>query len=97
MWRDKSLIRQIFQELLELEPDESLTAIEGVDPTLLAMHVQMLVEANFIKASISKIQHGWIVHITGITWDGYEYIDKVLEMRRTPPPQTREPRFSSGD
>jgi hypothetical protein len=52
----------------------------GFDPAVVSEHVQLLTEADFLKATISREINpsgARECHIFGLTWQGHEYLDAV--------------------
>jgi DNA-binding HxlR family transcriptional regulator len=85
MKRDFDLLRQILLTAENLPPESSLSnsklLIEGYSPDVISAHVQLLHEAGFIAASISKeigpVPRGF--HVYRLTWSGHEFLDAIRD------------------
>lgn len=79
--RNFDLIRSILLAIESSPPDSTITnsqlSIEGHDPSVVALHVEMLKNAGFIDAVIEKNFSGSAFMIKGINWEGYEFLDNA--------------------
>lgn len=84
MKRDMELVRKI---LLHMENDEFAgrpyegSWIDGVDETTFFYHVNLMEQANLIKATSYKLgdDRGIAYYPIAITWDGHEFLDAVRD------------------
>ena len=74
MKRDIDLIRSI---LLQIEADDQVHTIENYNKDAIFKHVELLVEAGLIEASILRAVESGIIDVFGerLTWSGYEFLD----------------------
>jgi hypothetical protein len=77
MKRDLELIRKI---LVVLEDKRSTIAeelpIDGYDENIVAFHINLLIEAGFVKGVLGDELNGAITaYASSMTWAGYEFLD----------------------
>lgn len=81
--RDFDLIRLILLRIEASPLNSTITNsqlnVKDYEPLIVALHVEMLVDAGFIEATIPKTLAGitpdFIVH--KINWEGYEFLDNA--------------------
>ena len=80
MKRDMDLIRQLMLkiEALPAGPPAQYRVGEVEDPVLLA-HLEMLIGARLVLGKISQSHgsRGDVMSISGLTWEGHEWIETV--------------------
>jgi len=80
MKRDLDLVRQLMLQIeaLPAAPPVQYRMSEIEDPVLLA-HLEMLIEAGLVNGRISRSQgaRGDVISVSGLTWQGYEWIEMV--------------------
>ena len=80
MKRDLDLVRQLMLQIeaLPAAPPVQYRTSEIEDPVLLA-HLEMLIEAGLVNGRISRSQgtRGDVISVSGLTWQGHEWIDMV--------------------
>jgi len=80
MKRDMDLVRNI---LLKAESFPAgppmLYRVGEVEDLVLLYHLEMLIEAGLLRGKISRSQgtRGDIIGISGLTWEGHEWIETV--------------------
>ena len=83
MKRDLDLVRQILLQIEELPagPPAQYRMSEIEDPVLLA-HFELVLASGLVNGKISRSQsvRGDVISISGLTWEGHEWI----EMMRSP-------------
>lgn len=78
MERDMDLIRRIALETAAMPHDAQITELDGVSHDDFALHVEWMVEANLIKATVTEFISGPTrVFIHRLTWDGCEFVSSV--------------------
>lgn len=79
--RNFDLIRLILLRVESSSPDSLLQPpdlnIEGYDPRVVVLHVEMLKDAGFIEAEIINMFSGNSCLIRKILWEGYEFLDSA--------------------
>lgn len=82
MKRDMDLIRRI---LIHVEAADSVLddlKVHGYDDSTVLAHVQLMSEADLLKAAVlTDVDHSplRIASIWGITWNGYEFLDSARD------------------
>jgi hypothetical protein len=80
MKRDLDLVRQLMLQIeaLPASPPVQYRAGEVEDPVLLK-HLEMLIAAGLVSGKISQSHgsRGDVISISGLTWDGYEWVEMV--------------------
>jgi hypothetical protein len=84
MKRDMDLVRQILlnAEALPVGPP-MLYRVGEVEDLVLLHHLEMLIEAGLLKGKLSRSQgsRGDVIGISGLTWEGHEWIETVRSDR----------------
>lgn len=84
MKRDMDLVRDILlkAESMPVGPP-MLYRIGEVEDLVLLHHLEMLIEAGLLRGKISRSQgtRGDIIGISGLTWEGHEWIETVRSDR----------------
>ena len=84
MKRDLDLIRELLLkiEALPAGPAAQYRMGEVEDPVLLA-HLEMLLDSGLVDGRISRSHgsRGDVIAISGLTWDGHEWIETVRDNR----------------
>lgn len=84
MKRDMDLVREIMLkiEALPVGPPVLYRTSEVEDLVLLA-HLEMLIEGGVVRGKISRSQgaRGDVIGISGLTWDGHEWLETVRDPR----------------
>jgi len=77
MKRDMDLIREILFriELSTNAPRDIDLAIPEYNERQIAYHIGLLVKAGLIEAINTSSMNSENYHITGISWDGHEFLD----------------------
>lgn len=80
MKRDLDLVRQLMLQIeaLPASPPVQYRAGEVEDPVLLK-HLEMLIAAGLVSGKISQSHgaRGDVISISGLTWDGHEWVEMV--------------------
>jgi hypothetical protein len=80
MRRDLDLVRQLLLQIeaLPAGPPAQYRAGEVEDPVLLA-HLEMLIASGLVNGKISRSQgsRGDVISISGLTWEGHEWVEMV--------------------
>jgi hypothetical protein len=80
MKRDLDLVRQLMLQIeaLPAGPPAQYRAGEVEDPVLLK-HLEMLIAAGLVSGKISQSHgsRGDVISISGLTWDGHEWVELV--------------------
>jgi len=78
--RDVDLIRQII--LQAEQANEKINAgakfkVKGYDDILVAKHIELFVEADLLKARLTRTDTDGVVgaYVERLTWDGHEFLD----------------------
>lgn len=81
MKRDMDLIRRIALATTDLEPDQCLESLDGVDASTFAMHALWMQEAGLVVADVEWSLHGGFAYasVSRLTWDGCEFADAVRD------------------
>jgi Hypothetical protein (DUF2513) len=82
MKRNWDLVRDIMLEVESLPPGQSVSVetmqLHGHDRLEAAHHAALLIEAGLLEGkTLSTFGGGVHVHITGITWPGYDWIASI--------------------
>ena len=82
MKRDLDLVRQILLQIeaLPAGPPAQYRASEIEDPVLLA-HFELVLASGLVNGKISRSQssRGDVISISGLTWEGHEWIETVRQ------------------
>lgn len=86
MKRDMDLVRAILFAVEAAGEDQTIKAgdiqLDGFSSGQISRHVQLLEEAGFLQANISK-QLGGVAarrfHIYGMTWSGHDFLDTIRD------------------
>ena len=84
MKRDMDLVRKILLNAEALPPGPPLLYRVGeVEDLVLLHHLEMLIEAGLLRGKLSRSQgsRGDIIGISGLTWEGHEWIETVRSDR----------------
>jgi len=80
MKRDLDLIRQVLLQIeaLPAGPPAQYRTSEIDDPVLLA-HFELVIAAGLVDGKIARSQgmRGDVISISGLTWEGHEWIEMV--------------------
>ncbi|HEU4722714.1 MAG TPA: DUF2513 domain-containing protein [Gemmatimonadaceae bacterium] len=80
MKRDLDLVRHVMLQIeaLPASPPVQYRAGEVEDPVLLK-HLEMLIAAGLVSGKISQSHgsRGDVISISGLTWDGHEWVEMV--------------------
>ncbi len=80
MKRDLDLVRQILLQIeaLPAAPPIQYRTSEIEDPVLLA-HFELVIAAGLVNGKIARSQgaRGDVISISGLTWEGHEWIEMV--------------------
>ena len=80
MKRDLDLVRQLMLQIESLPPIPPVQyrAGEVEDPVLLK-HLEMLIASGLVAGKISQSHgtRGDVISITGLTWEGHEWVEMV--------------------
>lgn len=82
MKRDMDLIRKI---LLKIEESNGMFFVQGdpdnEDYERHCYHIELLKEAGFLKANITKADGGiyYSCSVTRLTWEGHEFLDNIRD------------------
>jgi hypothetical protein len=80
MKRDLDLVRQLLLQIegLPAGPPAQYRTSEIEDPVLLA-HFELVIASGLVNGKISRSQssRGDVISISGLTWDGHEWIEMV--------------------
>ena len=80
MKRDLDLVRQLLLQIegLPAGPPAQYRASEIEDPVLLA-HFELVLASGLVNGKISRSQssRGDVISISGLTWEGHEWIEMV--------------------
>ena len=80
MRRDLDLVRQLMLtiEALPASPPVQYRAGEVEDPVLLA-HLELMIRAGLVNGKISQSHgaRGDVISISGLTWEGHEWVEMV--------------------
>ena len=80
MKRDLDLVRQLLLQIegLPAGPPAQYRASEIEDPVLLA-HFELVIASGLVNGKISRSQssRGDVISISGLTWEGHEWIEMV--------------------
>ena len=80
MKRDLDLVRQVLLqvEALPAGPPAQYRTSEIDDPVLLA-HFELVIAAGLVNGKIARSQgtRGDVISISGLTWEGHEWIEMV--------------------
>ena len=78
MKRDLDLVRQLMLQIeaLPAVPPVQYRMGEVEDPVLLK-HLEMLIAAELVNGKISHGSRGDVITISGLTWEGHEWIEMV--------------------
>lgn len=83
MQRNWDVVRQILLQLEEIENTITFlheNQVTGYEPELVAYHMQLLGEANLIKASCSISTTGCLECAAHrMTWSGHEFLDHIRQ------------------
>jgi hypothetical protein len=78
--RDLDLVRQILLQIeaLPAGPAAQYRMSEIEDPVLLA-HLELLIDAGLVNGKIARSHgaRGDVISVTGLTWQGHEWIEMV--------------------
>ena len=84
MKRDLDLVRQLLLQIeaLPAGPPAQYRTSEIEDPVLLA-HFELVIAAGLVNGKIARSQgaRGDVISISGLTWEGHEWIDVVRDSR----------------
>jgi hypothetical protein len=84
MKRDMDLVRDILLKAESMPPGPPmLYRIGEVEDLVLLNHLEMLIEAGLLRGKISRSQgtRGDIIGISGLTWEGHEWVETVRSDR----------------
>jgi hypothetical protein len=80
MKRDLDLVRQLLLQIegLPAGPPAQYRTSEIEDPVLLA-HFELVIASGLVNGKISRSQssRGDVISISGLTWEGHEWIEMV--------------------
>jgi|SRR5512132_337393 hypothetical protein len=80
MKRDLDLVRQVLLQIeaLPAGPPAQYRTSEIDDPVLLA-HFELVIAAGLVNGKIARSQgvRGDVISISGLTWEGHEWIEMV--------------------
>ena len=80
MKRDLDLVRQLLLQIegLPAGPPAQYRASEIEDPVLLA-HFELVIASGLVNGKISRSQssRGDVISISGLTWEGHEWVEMV--------------------
>ena len=80
MKRDMDLVRDILLKAEAMPPGPPvLYRVSEVEDLVLLHHLEMLIEAGLLRGKISRSQgsRGDVIGISGLTWEGHEWIETV--------------------
>lgn len=80
MQRDMDVIRRIALATTELNHDEVLTKLDGIDGRTFVMHAQWMAEAGLVHATLAPADSKRPANFAAIfrlTWAGCEFADAV--------------------
>ncbi len=79
MKRDMDVVRAII--LAANEAEDIVHGVEGMEPQVFAYHVQLLVEAGLLVASIqgSGKRPSRVAMVFRLTWSGHDFADSIKE------------------
>ena len=79
MKRDLDLVRRITIEVRDMAPGCVMPSTDGVDASVFADHVILMVEAGLLEANIQKFFSGEPpkVQVTRLTWEGQNFADLI--------------------
>ena len=80
MKRDLDLVRQIMLQIEALPPTPPVQyRIGEVEDAVLLKHLEMLIAAGLVNGKISQSHgsRGDVITISGLTWEGHEWIEMV--------------------
>ena len=84
MKRDLDLVRQLLLQIeaLPAGPPAQYRTSEIEDPVLLA-HFELVLASGLVNGKISRSQssRGDVISISGLTWEGHEWIETVRDQR----------------
>lgn len=79
MQRDMDLIKAIIDHIharTDVKPRE--VVIEGYDPSLVSRHLDILYQAGYLDATVSRRANGQVIFkVVDFTWDGHEFADTL--------------------
>lgn len=81
MKRDMDIVRRIALATAELEHNQVLKDLPGVDRAVFAAHVTWMKEAGLLMALVTEFQSGEkpIAQVLRLTWDGCDFADAVRD------------------
>jgi hypothetical protein len=84
MKRDMDLVRDILLKAESIPAGPPILYRVGeVEDLVLLHHLEMLIEAGLLRGKISRSQgsRGDVIGISGLTWEGHEWIETVRSDR----------------
>ena len=84
MKRDMDLVRSIMLKAEALPPGPPILYRVGeVEDLVLLHHLELLIEAALLRGKITRSQgsRGDVIGISGLTWEGHEWIETVRSDR----------------
>lgn len=80
MKRDFNLIRSILLDVEKKLPEEALSKFtyEDYEKTIVAEHVRLLIEAEYLEGAVAKKGHqcrSFIIY--RLTWEGHNFLDNA--------------------
>ena len=81
MKRDMDIIRKIILATRNSETPHPLSGVEGISNDDFAQHVQLLEEADLVKAAINggDSRPAFAAVIYRLTWSGHDFADAIAE------------------
>jgi Hypothetical protein (DUF2513) len=85
MKRDLDLIRSILLEIENTPAGQSVHHLdfEGIDPAIIAEHVELLTQANLIDAKLARaFNYSGVLAVSNydirmLTWEGHDFVTNV--------------------
>jgi hypothetical protein len=84
MKRDMDLVRNIMLKAESLPPGPPiLYRVSEVEDLVLLHHLELLIEAGLLRGKITRSQgsRGDVIGVSGLTWEGHEWIETVRSDR----------------
>ena len=83
MKRDPELIRKILFDVEECPADKYIDGFEfeGYDDWIIAVHVELLIEAGLLDGEVTRFVSGESpsINVSRLTWTGHDFIDAVRD------------------
>ena len=81
MKRDFELVRKILFKVEALPAGEIIEdlSVENYDDDTVSEHTKLLIEANLIQGRVLEYEHGTLITVQRLTWDGHDFIEAAAK------------------